>query len=214
MAKIIKKRIGILLTDSQNEGKKEEIISLRRRQPPRPWIKKVDFKKNPDFRIERKAYFLDCGSEVPKTVGVATDVSIGEYLKMYHGDVFDVDYIRPREISKERLAHNDINFLIIYDVLESFHIDRTKGKRVYHNFLDVLRSADNVFPNWELQEFIGSKLIYYNYFKQVGIPIAPTHTLTREEFTAQVAVETAAGGFEGAADRVVAKILSTIQTEN
>jgi len=31
-----KKRIGILLTDSQNEGKKEEIISLRRRIPPRP----------------------------------------------------------------------------------------------------------------------------------------------------------------------------------
>jgi len=31
-----RKRIGILLTDSQNEGKKEEIISLRRRVPPRP----------------------------------------------------------------------------------------------------------------------------------------------------------------------------------
>jgi len=66
---------------------------------------------------------------------------------MYHGDIFDIDYIRPQDISRKRLAQNDINFLIIYDVLESFHIDRTKGKRVYNNFLDVLRSADNVFPN-------------------------------------------------------------------
>jgi len=74
-------------------------------------------------------------------------VSIGEYLRMYHGDIFDIDYIRPHEISRKRLAENDINFVIIYDLLESFHIDRTKGRRVYHNFLDVLSSADNVFPN-------------------------------------------------------------------
>jgi len=84
---------------------------------------------------------------VPKTIGIATDVSIGEYLKMYHGDIFYIDYIRPQDISRKRLAQNDINFLIIYDLLESFHIDRTKGNRVYINFLDVLRSAENVFPN-------------------------------------------------------------------
>jgi len=210
-----KKRIGILLTDSKSEAKKEEIISLRRRVPPRPWIKEVDFKTNPDFRIERDAYKLKYfDTEVPKTIGIATDVSIGEYLKMYHGDTFEIDYIRPKDISKERLAQNDINFLIIYDLLESFHIDRSKGKRVYHNFLDAVRSANNIFPNWELQEFIGSKLMYYNHFKNVGIPIVPTHTLTRDEFAEQITMETAAGGAEGAADRVVKSILATIQREN
>jgi len=150
---------------------------------------------------------------VPKTVGIATDVSIGEWLKVYHGDTFEVDYIWPKEISKARLAKNDINFLIIYDLLESFHIDRTRGKRVYHTFLDVVRSSDNIFPNWELQEFVGSKLLYYKHFKMVGIPIAPTLTLTRNEFTAQIAAETAANG-EGATDRVISVILTTIQREN
>jgi len=98
--------------------------------------------------------------------------------------------------------------------LESFHIDRTRGKRVYKTFLDVVRSSDNIFPNWELQEFVGSKLLYYKHFKMVGIPIAPTHTLTRDEFTAQTAAETAANGAEGATDRVISVILSTILSEN
>jgi len=210
-----KKRIGILLTDSKSEAGKEEVISLRRRIPPRPWIKEIDFKLNPDFRIDRKAYKLKYfDQEVPRTVGVATDVSIGEYLKMYHGDIFTIDYIRPKDISKERLAQNDINFLIIYDLLESFHIDRTQGKRVYNNFLNVVRCSENVFPSYELQEFIGSKLLYYNHFKSVGIPIAPTHTLTRDELNEQIRIETEAGGEEGATDRVISKILSKIQSEN
>jgi len=85
---------------------------------------------------------------------------------------------------------------------------------VYHKLLAAIRSSDNVFPGWELQEFIGSKLKYYSYFKSIGIPVVPTHTLTRDEFTAQISIENAAGGVEGATDRVVAKILSTIQREN
>jgi len=212
---ISKKRIGILLTDPIAEAKKDELISLRRRNPPRPWLKNIDFDAYPDFKIEREAYKLKhFDQEVPRTVGIATDVSIGAWLKVYCGETFEVDYIQPKEISKARLAQNDINFLIIYDLLESFHIDRTRGKRVYHTFLDAVRCSNNTFPNWELQEFVGSKLLYYNHFKSVGIPIAPTHTLTREEFTAEVAAETAASGGEGASDRVTAKILSIIQREN
>jgi len=56
--------------------------------------------------------------------------------------------------------------------------------------------------------------LYYNHFKQVGIPIAPTHTLTRDEFTKQIALEKAAGAEEGATDRVISKILATIKREN
>jgi len=213
--RLTKKRIGILLTESKNEAKKEEVISLRRRIPPRPWIKQVDFKKNPDFKIDREAYNLSyCDLKVPRTVGIATDVSIGEYLKMYYGDRFTVDYIRPKEISKERLFQNDINFLIIYDLLESFHTDRSKGKRVYHKFRDVCRGTFNIYPSWEIQEFISSKLLYYNYFKSVGIPIVPTHTLTLDQFNKEIAAESAAGCAEGASDRVVEKILSKIQSEN
>jgi len=211
-----KKRIGILLTVSKLEAEKEEVISLRRRIPPRLWLKDVDFKLNPDFKIDREPYKLKhFDIEIPRTVGVATDVSVGQYLKTYYGDTFIIDYIRPKEITRERLASNDINFLIIYDQLESFHYDRTQGKRIYHNFLDVVRNSDsNVFPNWEYQTFISSKLIYYNHFKSVGIPIAPTYTLTRDELNEQTALDAKANGEEGAEERVILKILAKIQSEN
>lgn len=183
-----KSRIGILLTRSADEAKKEEIISLRKRNPPRPWIRNVDFVKNPDFKIIRAPYNLGYkNTPVPKTVGIATDVSCGEYIKHFHGEEFEVDYIRPKDITKERLAENDINFLLIYDLLESFHTDRTKGKRLYNNFLKIIKETPNVFPNWEYQEFIDSKLIYYNYFKENNLPICPTQTISREEWNERVA---------------------------
>jgi len=208
-----KLKIGILLTESKNEAKKEEIISLRKRVPPRPWIKNIDFNVNPDFKIERQPYRLAYkDTEIPHTVGVATDVSIGEYIKHYHGEEFEVDFIRPKEISKARLEQNDINFLLIYDLLESFHTDRTRGKKLFTNFQDIIKSSTNVFPNYEYQEFIDSKLIYYEYFRDNGVPIAPTITLSKEQYVAEVAKETEAGQ-EGAAERVSTKILRQIQSE-
>jgi len=182
--------IGILLTDPKNEGKKEEIISIRKQNPPRPWIKTVDFKKNPDFRIERKPYNLRLKNiQIPKTVGIAADVSIGAYIRGKYGDQFDVDYIRPGEVTSERLEGNDINFLVIYDLLESFHTDRTKGKRLYNNLLQVMKNATNVFPNWDYQQFIGSKLRYYEYFQANGIPICPTYTLSPEHYQREISKE-------------------------
>jgi len=185
-------RIGILLTKSKDEAKKEEIISLRKRIPARPWIKKVDFGENPDFKIVRQPYNLGYKNvQVPRTTGIATDVSVGEYIKHYYGGEFIVDFIRPNEITEERLSQNDINYLLIYDLLESFHTDRTKDKRLYNNFKNVVKSCPNVFPNWEYQEFIDSKLLYYNYFANTTgdehVPICPTITLSKEEYDAEVA---------------------------
>jgi len=178
-----KRRIGIVLTDSKNEAKKEEIIPITEHNPPRPWARAVDFVKDPDFRIERKPYRLNVeNTEVPLTIGIATDVSIGEYIRMYHGSDFDVDFIRRDELTTMRLKENDINFLVIYDLLESFHIDRTRGKRRYHNFIKVMSNASNVFPNWSYQQFIYSKLLYYEYFKANGIPICPTFSLSKEQY--------------------------------
>lgn len=150
--------------------------------PSRPWTKAVDFVKHPDFRIDRESYRLVDNVEVPRTVGIATDVSIGEYIRMYHGNKFAVDYISADKLTKERLEENDINFLVIYDLLESFHIDRTKGKRHFNNFLQVISNARNVFPNWSFQQFINSKLKYYEYFQANGIPICPTFTLSDKQY--------------------------------
>jgi len=183
-----KRCIGIVLTDPKNEGKKEEIISIRKQIPPRPWVKTVDFAKNPDFRIDRKSYHLTLDNiQIPRTVGIAADVSIGEYIRRKYGHQFEVDYIRPNELTLERLQGNDINFLVIYDLLESFHTDRTKGKRLYNNFLQVISNARNVFPNWEYQQFIGSKLTYYEFFQANGVPICPTYTLSPERYQREIA---------------------------
>jgi len=200
-------RIGILLTKSNDEAKKEEIISLRKRIPARPWIKNTDFTKNPDFKIVRKAYNLGYKNvQVPHTIGVATDVSVGEYVKHFYGEEFEVDYIRPAEITMERLATNDINFLLIYDLLESFHTDRTRGKRLYNNFRNVVKNSPNVFPNWEFQDFIDSKLKYYNFFEQNDIPICPTITISKEEYEEKVAKSSAA--------EVAAELLKKIDSAN
>jgi len=192
-----KHRIGIILTNSKTEGKKEEIISIRKRNPPRPWIKNVDFIKNPDFRIDRESYQLAMGNiEVPRTVGIAADVSIGEYIRMYHGSTFEVDFIRPDELTIERLEGNAINFLVIYDILESFHTDRTKGKRLYNTFLQVMSKARNVFPNVEYQKFIGSKLVYYKYFQANGIPICPTYSISATQYQRSISMVREDGGIE------------------
>jgi len=136
-----------------------------------------------------------------RTVGIPADVSIGEYIRYKHGRNFDVDFITPEEITAERLKANDINFLIIYDLLEAFHTD--KSRQIYERLKDVLRKADNIFPNLEFQEFVYSKLLYYNYFQQKGLPICPTITISKEEWDTQVAKQ---GGYKAVCDMVLQEI--------
>jgi len=175
-----KKRIGILLTVGKNEAKKEELVSLRKRIPPRPWVKGADKK----FKVSRPVY-----NARPPTVGVPTDVSAGLYIK-HASEQFEVDFIEPKEITEDRLAANDVNFMLIYDLLEAFHTDRSKNKKVFENLKSVLGRAKNVFPNLSFQEFVNSKLSYYNYFTSKNLPIAPTVTLSKEEWAKEVAKAT------------------------
>merc|ERR1711964_11126 len=86
----------------------------------------------------------------------------------------------PHEISVERLAKNDLNFMLIYDLLEAFHNDNTPEKFFTKNFEDVLKTAPNIYPPYEYQRFINSKMEYYNYMNENGIPIVPTLSLTKE----------------------------------
>jgi hypothetical protein len=191
-----KLRIGILLTYPRLEVKKEELISHRDKN--RAWTKLAE----PKFVVERK---FRREKKVVKRhplgkYAIPTDVSVGCFIKHQYPNV-EVDMILPHDISKERLGSNDINFLMIYDLLESFHTDKSKDKKVYTELKDCLESCDNIFPPYEYQKLIYSKIEYYNYLKDNKVAIAPTMTLTQEEYN------------EMGNEAAIKKILDTVEQE-
>jgi len=172
-------KIGIFMTYPRLEVKKEELISLRCKH--RPWNKQAD----PAFVVERK-YRRDKKIKGRHPLGkhaIPTDYAVGLYLQEKYADKnVVVDMIMPHEVSPERLKSNDLNFMMIYDPLEAFHTDKTKDKRVYKMLKKCLAECDNVFPPREYQDLIYSKIKYYNFLKKENIAIAPTLTMTSEEY--------------------------------
>jgi hypothetical protein len=186
-----KLRVGILLTYPKLEMKKEELLKYNRNElKDRPWLKLVDkkFVMEREWRREKK---LAPGKRHPLgRVGIPGDVAVGCYLQhAYKNKNVEIDMIMPHEITPERLKANDLNFMIIYDLLESFHTDKTRGKKLYHNLKECVEKADNIFPPKEYQEFVGSKITYYNYLTKNNISIAPTITMTAEEYKAMTPQE-------------------------
>jgi len=175
-----KVKIGIIMTYPRLEVKKEEIISYHDKN--RPWLKLSPdkFVVERKFRRERK---LTTGRHPLGKRGLPTDVATACYIHYAHaGKGVEVDMIQPHEISKERLAENDLNFLMIYDLLESFHTDKSKDKKLYNALKECLDADVNIFPPLAYQELIYSKIKYYNYLKEQNVPIAPTFTMTAEEY--------------------------------
>merc|ERR1711964_223384 len=66
--------------------------------------------------------------------------------------------------------------------------DRSKDKKIYNTLKECLETADNIFPPHEYQQLIYSKIKYYNYLKSQNISIAPTITMTTEEYKAMGSV--------------------------
>lgn len=169
-------RIGIICTDLWSERKKEELIPMN--DITRPWcqfatkdqsIRRLTFKSKP---IKCPSKRLEC---------VPADVSIGLYIEyMYGAYGVTVDLIKPEELSVDRCRQNDINFQLIYDLLEAYHYDKEGPK--YRNFREVLEKCDNVYPSYDFQKFINSKITYYNYLKAHNIKIAATITLESAEY--------------------------------
>jgi hypothetical protein len=70
-------------------------------------------------------------------------------------------------------------FIIIYDLLESFHLsDKSKFK----NFEYTLKNSDNVYPPYNYQKFINNKCTYYKYLANKKIPVAPTHCISKDKW--------------------------------
>lgn len=163
-------RIGVLLTHSKQEWKKGELFDCTEE-----WTKQIAKKfvfNQDEGKHKRNGKF-----------GIPTDVLTGSYIQhsLQEKDV-NVDLITPQEVSKERLASNDLNFLLVYDDLEAFHTDKSVDKVHFKKFRKCLSEAKNVYPPRKYQEFVYSKINYYNYLQQKKVSVLPTFTMTVEEY--------------------------------
>ena len=157
-------KIGIVLNYKNAEKKKDELYCLNSEK----WLK-ID-KIHQPFSIMRKN--KKC---------IPADVAIGVFLESFKDpDVkIIIDYILPDEISIPRFKSNHIVFIIIYDLLEAFHLS---NKSHFQNFKHTLQNSPNVYPPYIYQKFINNKCTYYSYLAAKKIPVAPTHCITKEKW--------------------------------
>jgi hypothetical protein len=158
------------LTHPKQEKKKGELMKCEHIE----WTKSV----SKEFVYPRNKRNRKLGKH-----GIPTDVATGACItNLLQEEDVEVDFILPEKVSKERLRSNDLNFLLVYDVLEAFHTDKSANRKVYKNLKSCLLGAKNVFPPREYQEFVYSKINYYKYLKEKKVNILPTFSMTTEEY--------------------------------
>ena len=159
-------KIGILITRLKAEKKKDELVNINSRK--RPWLKDTPMSltiKNSKGQI--------C------TMG---DVSIGMYIMVKYGAC--VDFISPDDISVKRLHSNDLNFMVIYDLLEAYHVDYKKNgnKKLFDNFKKTLQNVRNVYPPYSYQKFINNKCSYIKFLNKLHTDVIPTYCISNQKF--------------------------------
>ena len=156
--------IGIVLNFKSAEKKKDELLKITEHD----YLKLANDPKYSDYVITRKG-----------SICVPADVAIGLYIEsLPKNDQFNIviDYIKPDEISLARFKKNDIVLIIIYDLLECFHLGSTAN---FNKFKHALKNSGNVYPPYEYQKFVNNKCTYYKYLSDKKIPVAPTHCITK-----------------------------------
>ncbi|GAQ93617.1 hypothetical protein KFL_017150010 [Klebsormidium nitens] len=103
-----------------------------------------------------------------KKPAVTYDVSVALYVKKAYPDVH-VDMIMPDDASLARLRKNDMYFLLIFDIVDSWHSKTTEARK---SFVKAITEADNVFPSGYYQRLVAHKNLYYDYLRKAGIPVA------------------------------------------
>lgn len=157
-------KIGILLTRVKSELKKDEMVYLGDKD--RNWIKSENVTKNISAIRNGKR----C---------VPGDVSIGLYIEDNWENV-NVDFIFPEDISPQRLKENHINYMVIYDLLESFHVDKPE---IYKKLLQTLENADNIYPPYKYQKFINNKCSYIEYLRDKSEnDVIPTKCIQKNQW--------------------------------
>jgi hypothetical protein len=156
-------KLGIVLNYKNAEKKKDELLDI----DSKPWLHLANDSRYKPYVVLKKGEKF-----------VPADVAIGLYIESKYPNI-KVDYITPGEISTRRFKMNDLVFIIIYDLLEAFHLTK---KNNFHNFKLALKNSNNVYPPYQYQKFINNKCLYYKYLGKKGIPVAPTHCVTKEKW--------------------------------
>mmetsp|Transcript_2228 Transcript_2228/g.4934 ORF Transcript_2228/g.4934 Transcript_2228/m.4934 type:complete len:482 (-) Transcript_2228:141-1586(-) len=111
----------------------------------------------------------------PKAKGgmAHADTAIPWWIHKNHGDRCQIDIIRgDKDLTLARLKKNDVNFIIGYDQINTmFEGDWAARKELVGT---ALRECGNIWPTWEVQEFIYYKSRYMQACLEAGVPMAPT----------------------------------------
>ena len=162
-------KIGIVLNYKKAEKKKDELLNISSRKMP--WLALAKEEKY-------KAHVISAVRAGKERQFIAADVAIGIYIESHFPHV-EIDYITPPEISTRRFKKNDIVFVIIYDLLEAFHLS---DKQIFYTFKNALKNSNNVYPPYQYQKFINNKCSYYKYLADKDISVAPTFCITKEKW--------------------------------
>ena len=157
-------KIGLLITPYKNEEMlKAEMIPIT---DQRPWLHSVHQK----FIIEDKDEDTDW---------VPDDISIYYYLKETYKNKHQIEYIMGNDpFVYDKVKQCDIVFLLIFDMLEAFHIlSHSEFKEMKRTFM-----LPNVYPPFSFQNFINNKNKYYQYLMEKGVPVLPMVHVSSDEF--------------------------------
>ncbi len=160
-------KIGIICTKASSEKKKDELVNVN--SSLRKWL---------SIDTVPKKYCID---NYKGQCCVPGDVSVAMYIRKYYSEEVIVDIILCKEITKSRLDQNDINFMLIYDLLEAFHNIKRIDKRLYNQIKTALLTSKKVYPPASFQNFVNRKDKYINYLKKKKINTIPTITITHAQ---------------------------------
>lgn len=116
------------------------------------------------FRMDPESNSYESGSNGRAHV----DVAIAWHIQKTNPD-FEVDIIRPEDISPERLRMNHCNYVLGYDAINASFESKARLA-----FVEKAFKESRMLPSWEFQEFVYYKSRYMKACMDAGIPMAPT----------------------------------------
>lgn len=92
----------------------------------------------------------------------------------------------PGEVSKQRFASNDLNFVLQQGLLEAHYMDVSRkasgDKLIYEKWKAAFQASENVYPPLEYQELCASKINYSEYLTENKLSVLPTFSLTAKDY--------------------------------
>lgn len=112
-----------------------------------------------------------------KSSYISSDVAIAyRLLNDYSHKNIKVDIMLAKDVTVERLKHNDINYVLGHDLVDAFWRKKKDSESGYYEeFTKIYKNPScNIFPLYNLQKFVLDKGKYYEFFKNNGIPVLDT----------------------------------------